>query len=160
MSRISFEQLSLFNSSEPDRTEESSTLHKSSDVWQLFIDGAARRNPGPAGAGVYILKNGVPLYQDGYYLGEKTNNQAEYIALLIGLFFIEQWKKAEDSMTIYSDSQLLVRQVLGIYRVKNAHLHRLHQIQADLMANRGIDTRKALPSRFIMQMRAYGNGIL
>ena len=59
---------------------------KESTTWKLFIDGASRNNPGRSGAGVYLLKNEKPVYQEGFYLGIKTNNEAEYLALLLGVF--------------------------------------------------------------------------
>ena len=145
-------------------------------VWQLFIDGAARRNPGPAGAGIYIVKDGVPFYQDGYYLGHQTNNQAEYFALLLGLYFIEQWKQPHDQLIIFSDSQLLVRQIHGIYRVRNSellprhraaaawikklravikHIPREENSHADGMANQGIDFKKPLPPAFTARVQSY-----
>lgn len=145
-------------------------------VWHLFIDGAARRNPGPAGAGVYILKDGMPFFQEGYYLGEQTNNQAEYAALLVGLYFIEQWKSPHDELSIFSDSQLLVRQIQGTYRVRNEgliikhkvalhwvktltaaihHIPREENSHADAMANKGIDLKKAVPPQCLTRLRSY-----
>jgi len=172
-------QLSLFfpthERSVEEANDKSSTLVKPV-MWYLFIDGAARRNPGPAGAGIYILKDGMPFFQDGYYLGEQTNNQAEYSALLIGLYFIEQWKLPHDNLKIFSDSQLLIRQIQGIYRVRNTGLIEKHRVavhwvktlsasvyhipreensHADSMANKGIDLKKALPAQFITRLQTY-----
>lgn len=174
-------QLSLFDSlSCGDRTasEESPVriTQKKPASWQLFIDGAARRNPGPAGAGIYIVKDGMPFFQEGYYLGEQTNNQAEYDALLLGLCHIEHWKQPQDTLSIFSDSQLLVRQIKGIYRVRNTELIPKHKIavhwvttlgasidhvpreensHADAMANKGIDLKKAVPAKFNQRLRLY-----
>lgn len=138
--------------------------------WLLFVDGASRNNPGPAGAGIYILKDNVPVYKDGYYLGIKTNNQAEYLALLLGLFVLEKRVTPDDSVRVVSDSELLVRQISGAYKVKRPHLKplfalakqkilklkaevmhvlRTENIQADKMANRGIDDKKVVPDEFI-----------
>ena len=58
--------------------------------WKLFIDGASRNNPGPSGAGFLLLKDDKPVEQKGFFLGSKTNNQAEYFALLIGIFFLKK----------------------------------------------------------------------
>lgn len=145
-------------------------------VWHLFIDGAARNNPGPAGAGVYIVKDGVPFYQDGYYLGTQTNNQAEYIALLLGCYFLEQWKQPDEKLMIFSDSQLLVRQMQGKYRVRNSallpryraavawmkqldgiikHIPREDNQHADSMANQGVDFKKQPPAAFVARMKSY-----
>jgi ribonuclease HI len=182
--RIVFEQLLCFdtgNDNSLNNNNPESSKTPIADTWQIFIDGAARNNPGPAGAGVYMLKNNILFYEDGYYLGARTNNQAEYIALLVGLFFAEEWKKSSDTLIVYSDSQLLVRQLQGIYKVKNSQLQLLHQLaniwlkknhstinhitrdyntKADAMANKGIESRKSLPSKFIAQVRAYNDEIL
>lgn len=182
MQQLYTEQLSLFASArERSSVEETSSIkEKPADKlvasWDLFIDGAARRNPGPAGVGIYILKDGMPFFQEGYYLGEQTNNQAEYTALLVGLYFVEQWKQPSDTLKIFSDSQLLVRQIQGMYRVRNADLIIKHRValhwfktiggsiyhiprdqnsHADSMANKGIDLKKALPSQFITRLQAY-----
>src|SRR5579872_1960103 len=94
-------------------------------VWTLFVDGASRNNPGPSGAGMYIEKDGVLVIKDGYFLGIKTNNQAEYLALLLGLFMVAEHMHGKDQLRIISDSQLLVRQLMGVYKVRQPHLQRL-----------------------------------
>lgn len=91
----------------------------------LWTDGASRGNPGPAGAGVLIEAEGASeRIEISEYLGEATNNVAEYRALLLGL------RKAEtlspSSLTVYSDSELLVRQIRGEYRVKSPLLRPLY----------------------------------
>lgn len=137
-----------------------------SERWQLFIDGAARNNPGPAGAGVYVVKNGEPYLREGFFLGQKTNNQAEYTALLIGLLIIAEHMYSTDVVEIVSDSELLVRQIKGDYKVKDSELKRLHALAllflqdmnytirhvlrsenpvADELANMGIDKQIKLP---------------
>src|SRR5437868_5008693 len=95
------------------------------NVWTLFVDGASRNNPGPSGAGIYIVKNNILVIKRGYYLGIKTNNQAEYLALLLGLFILMEHREAEDQVRIISDSQLLVRQLVGMYKVRHPHLQPL-----------------------------------
>lgn len=89
--------------------------------WQLNIDGGARGNPGPAGAGV-VLKDERerPRFEAGFYLGRATNNQAEYRALLLGLD--AAGRANVDVIAIFSDSELLVKQITGEYRVKAAGL--------------------------------------
>src|SRR5436190_19558893 len=98
------------------------------NIWSLFIDGAARNNPGPAAAGIYLLKNDILFLKDGYYLGIKTNNQAEYLALVFGLLIVEEHRQVDDQLRIVSDSQLLVRQLMGVYRVKHPHLQPLYAL--------------------------------
>src|ERR1700736_5606512 len=96
----SMKQMSLFSFPEKSNPEKphNNPPHLSADVvkWQLFVDGAARNNPGPAGAGIYILKNGTPFIKQGFYLGSKTNNQAEYLALVLGLCQLRSVMKPAD----------------------------------------------------------------
>jgi len=92
----------------------------------IFIDGASKGNPGMAGAGVYITDpEGKQLAGRGQYLGNKTNNEAEYGALLLGLK--EAKRLGGQSIQIYTDSELIERQVKGVYRVKEQHLKVLHR---------------------------------
>ncbi len=90
------------------------------------IDGGSRGNPGPAGAGVVIRDDDAGLvFEAGFFLGDQTNNVAEYEGLLRGL-----QRVAESSPTdvcIISDSELLVKQITGEYRVKNARLQELYE---------------------------------
>ncbi|HUU02108.1 MAG TPA: ribonuclease HI family protein [Myxococcota bacterium] len=87
----------------------------------LYTDGASRGNPGPAGAGVLIADaRGEVLVERSEYLGETTNNVAEYKALLIGLAEIE--KLAPARVVVRMDSELIVRQLNGVYKVRNAGL--------------------------------------
>jgi ribonuclease HI len=130
----------------------------------IHIDGAARGNPGPAGIGVMLEAGDGPLRRAFWqYIGQATNNVAEYKALL---FALREARKLQPAVvTIRSDSELLVRQVQGRYRVKSPRLAALyaqaltliHQLsavncqfsvehigrelnrQADALANRAID---------------------
>lgn len=87
----------------------------------IHIDGGARGNPGPAGAGVVIADDaGRSLHEAGYFLGRQTNNAAEYQALILALK--RAARLADPHLTIYSDSELLVHQITGQYRVKSRNL--------------------------------------
>jgi ribonuclease HI len=88
-------------------------------------DGGARGNPGPAGYGVVIQdETGRKVAALSQYLGHQTNNFAEYQGLIAALeYAIEHGHKA---LKVVSDSELLVRQIKGIYKVKNATLQELH----------------------------------
>lgn len=90
----------------------------------LYIDGASLGNPGEAGTGVVVYeeKDGQKkvLLKKGYYIGKQTNNFAEYAALLFGL--TELLPQADQAVTVYSDSELLCRQLQGIYKVKHENL--------------------------------------
>jgi ribonuclease HI len=89
------------------------------------VDGASRGNPGPAGIGAVVeFEDGTPSRELSAYIGETTNNVAEYRALLMALD--EAGRHEAQSITVYSDSELLVRQMNGEYKVKAAHLRPLH----------------------------------
>jgi ribonuclease HI len=90
----------------------------------IYTDGAARGNPGPAGAGVRIEgPDGAALAEIAEYLGETTNNVAEYRALLLGL---ERARAlGARRIEVRSDSELLVRQMTGAYKVRNEGLRPL-----------------------------------
>lgn len=92
----------------------------------IYTDGAARGNPGPAGAGWVIrTAEGEVLAERCKYLGELTNNQAEYQALLLALE--EALKLKGERIAIFADSELMVRQIKGEYKVKNEGLRPLFQ---------------------------------
>jgi ribonuclease HI len=89
--------------------------------FRAYIDGAARGNPGPAGAGVYIeAVDGRPAEELFEALGRATNNVAEYRALLLALARAAEMRA--ETVEILSDSLLLVQQINGIFKVKAAHL--------------------------------------
>ena len=92
----------------------------------VHIDGASSGNPGPAGYGLAARdEDGAPLAEGYGYIGEQTNNFAEYCALLAALELAR--KQGWRELRIRSDSQLLVRQVEGSYKVKNDKLRTLHR---------------------------------
>ena len=129
---------------------------------RVFSDGAARGNPGPAGAGAVLQKaDGTVVAKCGKFLGVQTNNFAEYSALLLGLE--TALRLGANEVEVVADSELMVRQLNGEYRVKNAGLkplfesarrllgrferHRVRHVPreqnqlADEMSNRAIDER-------------------
>jgi len=99
---------------------------------EVFIDGAARGNPGPAGIGVVIKSGRKTLLEISDYIGSSTNNVAEYISLIRGLeeVLLQSTKEA----SFYSDSELLVKQINGEYKVKNEGLKPLHHHAKSLIA--------------------------
>lgn len=127
---------------------------------RIFTDGACRGNPGPGGAGAVLYDGkGKIVGEVSEYLGTTTNNQAEYAALIRAL---EEAKKLKGTdLTICADSQLLVRQLQGRYRVKHPgliplfrkirellnsfdqttikHVYREENTEADRLANEAID---------------------
>ena len=93
---------------------------------RLFTDGGARGNPGPAAYGFVLeSEDGTVLAAEGEAIGTATNNIAEYSGLVAGL------RRALDlhvpEVEVVSDSELLVKQMRGEYRVKNAALRTLHE---------------------------------
>jgi probable phosphoglycerate mutase len=97
------------------------------------IDGGSRGNPGPAGFGVYIEQNDGTIVEIKRSLGTCTNNVAEYNGLLAALRWAEEHNVG--SLRIKSDSELLVKQMRGEYRVKNAGLQPLYE-EARALARR------------------------
>ncbi len=129
---------------------------------RLHVDGASRGNPGEAGFGVHVASaDGGQVASLFGYLGRATNNVAEYQALLHGLRFALD--RGAREVEVFSDSELLVRQLGGRDRVKNpglqplfreaqgllarfervrvSHVPREQNRQADALANRAVDTR-------------------
>lgn len=98
-----------------------------------YSDGGARGNPGPAGYGVVIKDQaGQKVTALSEYLGHQTNNFAEYQGLIAALeYALGHGHKA---LKVISDSELLVRQIKGIYKVKNAALKDLHGLAKELIA--------------------------
>ncbi|MGB4592571.1 MAG: ribonuclease HI family protein [Coriobacteriia bacterium] len=91
----------------------------------LHTDGGARGNPGPAGIGIVLTdESGRTLSAAGRYLGEVTNNVAEYQALIAGLEAAQT--AGVRHLTVHADSELVVKQMNGQYRVKNEGLKPLH----------------------------------
>jgi ribonuclease HI len=125
----------------------------------LRTDGGSRGNPGPAGAGFVIERDGEIICRGGRFLGSQTNNVAEYEALIWGLENVAAIGSSE--VVVYADSELLVKQINGTYRVKNEglrplfrravvllkgfsrttveHVRREQNADADAMANEAMD---------------------
>lgn len=109
-----------------------------------YIDGGARGNPGPAGFGVYIVDaDGSRLAELHGALGIATNNVAEYNGLLAALTWAVD--QGHTRLHIKADSQLLVEQMKGNYRVKNAGLLPLYRDACDLAARIGHVTFEHIP---------------
>jgi ribonuclease HI len=92
----------------------------------IYTDGAARGNPGPAAIGV-VLKDaaGNTVATISRTLGVKTNNQAEYTAVIAGVE--KAISLGAKQVVLKSDSELVVRQLMGVYKVKNADLKEMYQ---------------------------------
>jgi ribonuclease HI len=146
---------------------------------RIHIDGAARGNPGPAGVGVLIIgPDGQVAERIHRAIGEATNNVAEYRALLLALERARALGHTE--IEVYSDSELLVRQLQGRYQVRHPALQRLYRtaqeriaglrrfsiqhvpreqnVEADALANRAIDEAERRGRRGGRPDRAGGRG--
>jgi ribonuclease HI len=98
-----------------------------------YTDGGARGNPGPSGYGVVIKdQSGRKVAALSEYLGHQTNNFAEYQGLIAALEYT--LKHGPNALKVISDSELLVRQTKGIYKVKNPTLQDLHARAKELIA--------------------------
>ena len=90
----------------------------------MYTDGGARGNPGPAGAGAYaVTTEGREIFRLKRFLGEITNNQAEYHALIMGLSKLKVLRYKE--VDVRMDSELVVRQLLGRYKIKSQNIQTL-----------------------------------
>jgi ribonuclease HI len=99
------------------------------EAFNLYSDGASRGNPGNGGGGAVLYdESGAVIATVKRYLGVCTNNEAEYRALMLGLE--EALRRGIKNLKIFLDSELLVRQIEGIYRVKNQNLQGLmHEVR-------------------------------
>jgi ribonuclease HI len=132
------------------------------ETLHIHIDGASRGNPGEAGFGVHVARaDGTEVAGLYGYLGRATNNVAEYQALIHALRYA--LARGAHAVRIFSDSELVVRQIEGRYRVKHpdmvplhreaaallrrfpdsslAHVRREQNKEADLLANRALDEK-------------------
>jgi ribonuclease HI len=111
---------------------------------ELYTDGASRGNPGEAGAGIALVDgNGNVLFESKRYLGRCTNNEAEYRALVLGLE--ETLKKKFRIVNVHLDSELVVRQMEGVYKIKNTNLGRLAAEAKKLLSQFGAYTIQHVP---------------
>ena len=93
-------------------------------MYKLYTDGGSRGNPGKAAAGFFIFDSNEKLIDfDGKYLFEMTNNQAEYEGLIEGLKLAKKNRIKE--LEVFMDSQLIVKQLNGEYKVKNEGMKKL-----------------------------------
>lgn len=88
--------------------------------FKLFADGGSRGNPGPAASGAVLFKNGEEVGRAGKFLGDTTNNVAEYTAIIIGLELA--LSEGVTELEVNLDSQLAVRQLIGEYKIKAEHI--------------------------------------
>lgn len=100
----------------------------------IYTDGGARGNPGPAGAGVVIVENGRIIASFGKYLGDSlTNNVAEYEALILAIQDAKRLELIERHIEFRMDSELIVKQMQGLYKVKDKKMKEQHAKVRELL---------------------------
>jgi ribonuclease HI len=121
---------------------------KNMSVLTIHTDGGSRGNPGPAAVGVVLDMNDFH-YEHGRTIGDATNNVAEYTGVLDALSLLADLPESATELHFMLDSELVVKQILGQYRVKDVNLQGLHsQIIAQLRAT-------GLPHKFTHVRREY-----
>lgn len=103
----------------------------------IYCDGGSRGNPGPAASAFVVLdSSGHQFFQQGFFLGETTNNQAEYQAVIEALKWLtSQVTNNQLTINFYLDSELVVRQLTGVYKIKDENLKTKHTEIKKLIAN-------------------------
>ena len=102
----------------------------------IYTDGASRGNPGSAAAAFIFVKEESKIFEHYKYLGQQTNNQAEYQAIILALTKVLDY--SEQVFILYSDSELVIKQLNNDYRVKQPHLK--------LLKKKVVELKKNLPS--------------
>ena len=91
----------------------------------IFSDGGARGNPGKSAATFVVYKDKKVLHKGSRYLGIQTNNVAEYSGVILALSWIKENQNGVDRVDYFLDSELVVKQLNGVYRIKNESLKKL-----------------------------------
>ena len=94
------------------------------NVLKIYCDGGARGNPGPSAAAFVVIKNARVEYKAAEYLGKKTNNEAEYVAVIMALNWLGDHKHliTKKVVVFYLDSELVAKQLSGNFKVKSKKL--------------------------------------
>jgi len=102
----------------------------------IHCDGGARGNPGPAASAFVVTDTqGLTIYEQGFYLGVSTNNQAEYHAVLYALRWLSENDAAIRHVNFFLDSQLVVNQLNGLWKIKDPGLKVIHtEIQNQILS--------------------------
>uniref|UniRef100_A0A6C0AZN8 RNase H type-1 domain-containing protein n=1 Tax=viral metagenome TaxID=1070528 RepID=A0A6C0AZN8_9ZZZZ len=116
------------------KTAESASKYKIDGKYILYFDGCSKGNPGPGGAGAVLYENDVEIWADSIFVGKKvTNNIAEYSGLILGLEFVAKQKILNiEHLLVRGDSQLVIKQMRGEYKVSSPHLLELHTVALQL----------------------------
>lgn len=116
----------------------------------IHSDGGSRGNPGPAAYGFVITdEDGTLVYEEGKYIGIDTNNVAEYSGVLNAFQWILDNKPTVSSITCVLDSELVTRQLSGIYKIKNENLRVFY------LKIKGLEKQIGVPITYSHVLRAY-----
>lgn len=102
--------------------------------FEIYTDGASRSNPGPSASGFVIFENKRIVAQSFFYNGKKTNNIAEYLAIIAALKKVANEYGAKSEIKLFSDSELVVNQLQGNYKVKDEKLKVLYKEAKSIIA--------------------------
>jgi ribonuclease HI len=95
--------------------------------YKIYSDGGARGNPGPAACAFVVIKDNKVIWKQSRYLGEATNNTAEYGGVILALQYIKgKGSQKKGKILYYLDSELVTKQLNGIYKVKTPHIKKLY----------------------------------
>jgi len=94
-----------------------------------YCDGGSRGNPGPAASAFVVYKDSKEIFSDTKFLGETTNNVAEYTAIQLAMKWVVEYSKTKgvEGLEFFLDSELAVKQLTGVYRVKSDNLKSIYQ---------------------------------
>ncbi len=122
-------------------------MSKTIDLLEINTDGGSRGNPGQAAIGVVAKDEGKEVFTLSEKIGETTNNVAEYTAVLRALETISESNIPSEKIRFILDSELIVRQITGLYKVKQPHLKELK--------NKIVDLIKQLRDRGLIKLMAF-----
>lgn len=122
------------------------------DSLQINTDGGSRNNPGPSAIGVYASVNGKEAFTISKYLGIATNNEAEYQAVIHALKYLKENQVICPNITFVLDSELIVKQITGVYKVKQPHLQALKTEILSALGDLNIN-KQAINVKFVNVLR-------
>jgi ribonuclease HI len=120
---------------------------------RIYTDGGSRGNPGKSACAFLIIKEDKEVYSISKFLGIKTNNEAEYHAIINALNWVEN-NKEDKEIKLFSDSELVIKQINGEYKIKKTHLKELNKKVRDLIEENDFDIKFSnvkRENRFISQ---------
>ena len=88
----------------------------------IYVDGGSRGNPGMAAAAFVVVEKGKVITRKGYYIGKRTNNEAEYSSVIYALQWLVENNEKYNKVAIFLDSELVTKQLRGEYKIKSQNL--------------------------------------